>query len=97
MGRVNERGAPKTTKRFDSEKLARLSEQPVDAETEIVEVVAHGSEPTRLAAGTEPPIDLRSRTTTVHDPLTTGVLAEITKISDADENPPASPRLIKRR
>jgi len=88
-----------------------MAEQPgdpeTDLETEIVElVVPHGSEPTRLAAGTEPPIDLRSRTTTVHDPLTTGVLAEVARrqvedakhgISDDDDLPPASPRLIKRR
>jgi hypothetical protein len=89
-----------------------MAEQPsdaeTDAETEVVELmVPHGSEPTRLAAGTEPPIDLRSRTTTVHDPLTTGVLAEVARrqvedakhgISDDDDDlPPASPRLIKRR
>ena len=118
MGGVHrrDREARPTTK-FDSTELAELSKKP-DPETDT-EIVDELDPPTvRLAAGTTPPADqraeavARSRTTTAHDPLTTSLLAEVTRRTQTAElspddldldkpeekpAPTASPRLIRRK
>ena len=78
---------------FDQEVEFELVERP----TPHPRVIAH---PTRMANGTTPPqgvrvtapepdpqAELRSRTSTIHDPLTTSVLAEIARRSQETETP----------
>lgn len=104
MGGVNDRRVPKTTQKFDSEKLARLTEQNAMDVAAPDPTFAEGSTPMRTAAGTDPPIDLRSRTTTVHDPLTTGLLAEVARLQvedavedgDEDDKPTPTPHTVRR-
>lgn len=107
MGGVNDRGG-KPTKKFDSSELARLTAPgPLDDADEALRewtdepsstphahakpIIAQGS---RVAAGTAPPAaDLqRSRTATVHDPFTTGLLAEVARRSQTAE---LSPEQVK--
>jgi len=96
MSRVSDRQA-RTTIPFDSETLARTSEEAVVEEDDDLfadlelaapppahpNVVAH---PGRRAIGTDPP-PARSRTVTAHDPFTTSVLAEIARREQAEVVP----------
>jgi len=103
MGGVNDRGS-KPTKKFDSTELARLtkpsetlddadealrewSEEPAGTPYAHQKPVPHA----RVAAGTNAPAGgdpQRSRTATVHDPFTTGLLAEVARRSQTAELSP---------
>lgn len=86
MGGVNRRDRdPKPTSEFDSSELVALTKKSGDA-------LANELDPptVRIAAGTTPPqtesaeataaeVVTRSRTTTAYDPLTTSLLAEVTR------------------
>ena len=85
MGGVNRRDRdPKPTSEFDSSELVELTKMSGDA-------LANELDPptVRMAAGTTPPQTesaaaaaeaiTRSRTTTQYDPLTTSLLAEVTR------------------
>jgi hypothetical protein len=57
----------------------------------VAESRATGTTPAqgvRLAAGTSPPVELRSRAATIYDPLTTSVLAEVTRRTQTLDMPP---------
>jgi hypothetical protein len=114
MGGVKRRDREaRPTSEFDSSELAALTrKQPADDEVEFTDLMDELDPPTvRIAAGTTPPaseLPLRSRTTTAYDPLTTSLLAEVTRTQTVDEleapelepdakpAPVASPRLIRR-
>jgi hypothetical protein len=99
------------TLRFDSAQLARLARAAAPAVDP-----AHTPEPTaepKLASGTRPPEAHRSRTATMHDPMTMALLAEVARttrtvdfdldkleqaLAEHDEAPQPSPHPhIKRR
>lgn len=71
------------TARFDSRELAKLTEGEVVSVSmhEVEDAVGEWDEDSEVAAGTPKPSDepLQSRTSTVDDPLTTGVLAEVAR------------------
>src|SRR5882757_7302904 len=115
MGGLNRRDREtKLTTQFDSSELAALKKKSAE------ETFDDGIDPptVRIAVGTTPPTTesqaeapLRARTTTAYDPLTTSLLAEVTRriqtaeldpddLDDAGEEPAtptASPRLIRRK
>ncbi|HEY5927819.1 MAG TPA: hypothetical protein VIV11_39305 [Kofleriaceae bacterium] len=72
----------RTTREFDSARLAALTKQP---EREVQQIAAPTPEETEPAADAELSI---GRTTTLDDPMTTGLLAEVARRSqtaDFDE------------
>jgi hypothetical protein len=73
--------------------LSKLAKQPVpledDAALEWDDDSAVGTPP----HSSLPPV---SRTSTRHDPLTTEILAEITRTEDPDPDPPSTPHTIRR-
>jgi hypothetical protein len=85
MGGADDRQSRPTIP-FDSQALARLAEQGGATGTVTSEDDEFGDEeptgpaprPARTAAGTSPP-DLHARTSTMDDPLTTSVLAEVAR------------------
>ena len=107
MGGVNDRRS-RPTKPFDSQRLAKQIEEesaPAKAPDEDDIFKEWGIEPAqapRLAAGTTPPegvrpvvenLPARARATTVHDPLTTSLLAEVARRTKTiDIAPAAKPR-----
>jgi hypothetical protein len=118
MGGVNRRDREsRPTREYDSSELVALTKKPdeidVDEIDESIEPIDELDPPTlRVAVGTTPPDSLtRSRTTTAYDPLTTSLLAEVTRRTQTMEEdeltppaaepeeaqPTASPRLIRRR
>jgi len=119
MGGVKRDRDPRPTSEFDSSELVALTrkpaDEPADNEVEFKDLMDELDPPTvRIAVGTTPPVDqaaaLRSRTTTAYDPLTTSLLAEVTRrtqtVDELEEPavepepeakiPTASPRLIRR-
>lgn len=73
MGEGDQRQSKRVV-RYDSRELARLSKRHVPTEAEWDEKVASGGPKDAAAA-------LMSRTSTVDDPLTTSLLAEVTRRS----------------
>jgi len=81
MGVDNRHSRP--TARFDSRELAKLTEFDIVTVSmnEVEDAVGEWDEEGDVASGTPKPSDepLTSRTSTVDDPLTTGVLAEVAR------------------
>src|SRR5690242_10966586 len=72
MSGVNDRRRSRATQKFGSQQLDELAKQAAKPDAD--------AEGPRTPLGTTPPPDLlRSRTATIHDPLTTVVLAEVSR------------------
>jgi hypothetical protein len=79
MGEGEQRRS-KRSARYDSRELAVLSKQQTPSETDWDEKVAAGSQ--------KLPVAQASRTTTVDDPLTTRILAEVARRTNTVEVSP---------
>jgi hypothetical protein len=82
MGEGEQRRS-KRSARYDSRELAVLSKKQTPSETDWDEKIAAGSQ--------ELPVAQASRTTTVDDPLTTRILAEVARRTSTVEVSPDQP------
>jgi hypothetical protein len=105
MRGVNNRGS-RPTRPFDAQALAHLSEQAAAASGEAGAGTEDATEDDaleewneladsklrRIASGTTPPegTRIRSRTSTVHDPLTTSLLAEVARAAEIPDEESAA-------
>src|SRR4051812_10167922 len=85
MGEGEQRRS-KRSARYDSRELAVLSKKQTPSETDWDEKIAAGSQKLPLAHA--------SRTTTVDDPLTTRILAEVARRTNTVEVSPDQPDQI---
>jgi hypothetical protein len=101
MSRVSDRPARPTIP-FDSQKLARETEDDDDLEIVLADppaphprVVPQAAPPApaapRRAAGTTPRDGIRARSVTVQDPCTTSLLAEVARRTQRIETAPLRP------